>query len=253
MIDLQNHPITDSIYLASCRSRLHTDGALILRGFFSSEAIDSVLAESTNRDHQAFFASTTHNVWLTEPDETLPVEHIFNRQIVSTKGLLADDQLEEESALRIVYDDPDFRAFIASVVNVDGVYPYADALSSINVHFHRDGEELGWHFDNSSFAVTALIQAPKDGGAFEYVTDLRDAEAGDQNFGGVEDAIVDGEGVETLEFDPGDLVLFRGRNSMHRVTPSKGDRTRILAVFAFNTEPDIGLSDSAKQTFYGRL
>ena len=39
---------------------------------------------------------------------------------------------------------------------------------------------------------------------------------------------------------------------MHRVTPTGGDRTRILIVFAFNTEPDIGLSDSALGTFYGR-
>jgi hypothetical protein len=253
MIDLQLHPITDSEYLASCRSRLDSNGALVLHRFFSSEVIDSVLSESTGRDHEAFFASTTHNVWLTERDQSLPSEHVFNKQIVSTKGLLADDQIETQSALRSVYDDADFRAFIASVVNVEAVYPYADELSSINVHFHRDGEELGWHFDNSSFAVTALIQAPKDGGVFEYVTDLRDAEADDQNFAGVEEAVVNGRGVESLEFSAGDLVLFRGRNSMHRVTPSRGDRTRILVVFAFNTEPDIGLSESAKQTFYGRL
>jgi len=253
MIKLQHHPITDSDYVAACRARLDEDGALVLKGFFSSDVVSAILAESTGRDHEAFFASTTHNVWLTEPDRSLPPEHIFNRQIVSTKGLLADDQLDQGSALRAVYDDADFRDFIAAVVDVDAVYPYADALSSINVHFHRDGEELGWHFDNSSFAVTALIQAPEDGGVFEYVTDLRDAEADDQNFVGVEDAVLNGRGVETLEFAAGDLVLFRGRNSMHRVTPSRGDRTRVLVVFAFNTEPGIGLSDSAKQTFYGRL
>ena len=180
-------------------------------------------------------------------------EHIFNRQIVSTKGLLADDQLATDSPLRAVYDDPSFRQFIAAVVGVDAIYPYADDLSSINVHFHRNGQELGWHFDNSSFAVTALIQAPKSGGTFEYVKDLRNAEVDDQNYTGVADAINNRTDVEVLDFEPGDLVLFRGRNSMHRVTPSRGDTTRILVVFAFNTEPGIGLSASAKQTFYGRV
>ena len=52
--------------------------------------------------------------------------------------------------------------------------------------------------------------------------------------------------------DPGDLVLCRGRNAMHRVTPTEGSVTRLLVVFALNDRPDVALSDSALQTFYGR-
>jgi len=215
--------------------------------------VDAVLEESAGREDESFFASSTHNVWLTPGDDRFGNDHIFNRQIVSTKGLLADDQVRKDSPLRAVYNDESFRSFVAAVVGVAQVHPYADGLSSVNVHFHRDHEELGWHFDNSSFAVTALIQAPEAGGAFEYVKDLRNAEAGEQNYDGVRAAIDTRAGVKTLNFDPTDLVLFRGRNSMHRVTPSRGGRTRILVVFAFNTEPGIGLSDSAKQTFYGRM
>ena len=58
--------------------------------------------------------------------------------------------------------------------------------------------------------------------------------------------------VQKLLFDPGDLVLFRGRNSIHRVTPTEGKITRMLVVFAFNDQPGIGLSESALKTFYGR-
>ena len=83
--------------------------------------------------------------------------------------------------------------------------------------------------------------------------DLRDADAGELNFKGVAD-VLDGSGtVETLDITPGTLVLFRGRNSMHRVTPTIGDRTRILVVLAYNTEPGIALSEAARMTFYGRL
>ena len=100
-------------------------------------------------------------------------------------------------------------------------------MSGINVHFHLDGQELGWHFDNSSFAVTALMQAPAAGGEFEYVPDLRDAVAGEHNFDGVavvldgNDCGPDGPSVKTLRFDPGALVLFRGRNSLHRVLSAR--------------------------------
>jgi hypothetical protein len=66
--------------------------------------------------------------------------------------------------------------------------------------------------------------------------------------------VLDGEvPVKTLAMEVGALVLFCGRNAMHRVTPVQGQRTRMLAVLAYNTEPDISLSESALMTFYGRL
>ncbi len=66
--------------------------------------------------------------------------------------------------------------------------------------------------------------------------------------------ILDGKvEAQGLAMDDGALVLFRGRNSMHRVTPVEGDMTRMLVVLAYNTEPNIALSESARMTFYGRL
>jgi len=40
------------------------------------------------------------------------------------------------------------------VLNEESLYKYDDNLSSINIHFAKTGQELGWHFDNSSFAIT---------------------------------------------------------------------------------------------------
>ena len=66
--------------------------------------------------------------------------------------------------------------------------------------------------------------------------------------------VLDGELLpKTLAMDVGSLVLFRGRNSMHRVTAVKGSRTRIVVVLAYNTERGISLSESARMTFYGRI
>lgn len=253
-IQSSHHEITDVEYIDRCRRTLDADGALVLRGFFTDDAVQQVLDASDQRQSEAFFTTTsTHNVYLTPPDPSLPPDHVFNRQITSTKGCLADDQIPVESPLREVYDSPTFRSFLCGVLGIEEIYAYADSLSSINVHFHCDGQELGWHFDNSEFAVTLLIRSPNAGGVFEYAPSLRDANAGDLNFPGVAD-VLDGQITPlTLDFAPGDLVLFRGRNSMHRVTPSLGPTARILVVFAFNTEPGIGLSDSAKETFYGRL
>ena len=126
-------------------------------------------------------------------------------------------------------------------------------MSSINVHYAAEVQELGWHFDNSSFAITLLLQAPEAGGSFEYIKDLRDSEAGEMNFEGVE-SLLDGiKKPEFLKVEPGTLVLFRGKNSIHRVTPTRGNKTRMLVVLAYNTKPGVSVSKSAQMTFFGRV
>ena len=173
--------------------------------------------------------------------------------MASSKGCITTDQIPPSSMLHTLYDDPSFRNFLCAVLDEAALYEYADPLSSINLHYASTGQELGWHFDNSSFAITLLIEKPMGGGQFEYVKDVRDADAGEMNYE-LAGRVLDGSvPTQSLAMEPGALVLFRGRNSMHRVTPTEGDRARMLVVLAYNTEPDISLSESARMTFFGRL
>ncbi len=251
-ICLDRHPLDDPGYRDRCRYELEAAGVLVLDGFFTSGAVAGVVAASADRESEAYYAASTHNVYLTPPDPGLPGSHPFNRQVASSKGLLADDQIPADSPLREVYGDGSFRSFLCSVLSTEAIHPYDDDLSSINLHFAADGQELGWHFDNSSFAVTMLLQAPVAGGHFEYVPAVRDVDVGDMGSDRVADVLDGTVEVERLAFSPGDLVVFRGRNALHRVTPTLGAATRMLVVFAFNDRPGIGLSDSALLTFYGR-
>jgi hypothetical protein len=145
--------------------------------------------------------------------------------VISTKGCITDDAIAAESPLRQLYNDALFKSFLCEVLGEEALYPYADPLSSINLHYAPNGQELGWHFDNSSFAITLLVQKPLAGGVFQYVKDLRDADAGEMNFAGVEAVLDERQPVEALAIEAGDLVLFRGRNSLHRVTPTEGEVT----------------------------
>lgn len=253
IVDTETYPLAAPSLAADCAARLDRDGVVTLPGFLRPETVAALVAEAEAEADKAFYTASTHNVYLTPIDESLPADHVFNRQVVSSKGCICTDQVPGTSALHRLYDDPDFRAFIAAVVGEEALYPYADSLSSINVHYAPEGKELNWHFDNSEFAITLLLQKPEGGGAFEYIKDLRDAEAGEMNFEGVADLLEGRSTPEVLAIDPGTLVLFRGRNSIHRVTPTQGGRKRILVVLAYNSEPGIALSESAQMTFYGRL
>lgn len=253
IIDLSTHRLGDANFIAQSKARLDETGVLSLTDFLRPEILAELVEEAKAGEDKAYFTTSTHNVYLTPRDETLPQDHIFNRQVVSTKGCICDDTIADQSPLRTLYKDPVFQAFVAQVVGVPSLHAYADPLSSINIHYAPHGKELGWHFDNSEFAITLLLQAPKDGGAYEYIKDLRDADAGDMNFDGVEAALDGSLPATSLPIDPGTLVLFRGRNSLHRVTPTIGNTTRYLVVLAYNGEPGISLSENARQTFYGRI
>ena len=252
-IDTERNPIGSLEFAETCKQKLDETGCLLLPNFLKPAALQQMIEEAEERSDLVYYTAQTHNVYLTDPDPSKPDTHIFNRQLKSTKGCLTTDQVPASSGLHALYDSPEFKKFIAHVVTEDAIYPYADPLSGINVHFADEGRELNWHFDNSSFAITLLLQSPEAGGDFQYVRDLRDAAANDMNFSGVE-AVIDGQTpVQTLDVSEGTLVLFRGRNALHRVTPTIGDKTRLLVVLAYNNEPGVALSEPARMTFFGRL
>ena len=253
IVDLQACPLDDTAFRQHCKDTLNNDGVLLLSRFLTSDALTALAAEGHDNQPRAYFTQSAHNVYLSPTDPDHPPEHARNRTVRSTKGCITTDQIPDNSALRSLYDSRRFRAFLCAVLEEDELHEYADPLSGINLHYAAKGQELGWHFDNSSFAITLLIQQPTGGGVFEYVRDARNAEEGDMNFALATD-ILDGKAsVSQLAMQPGALVLFRGRNSIHRVTPTQGQVTRMLAVLAYNTQPGISLSESARMTFYGRL
>ena len=253
LIDLDRHPITDAAYRARCRRTLDRGGALTLARFVADDALAAMQAEAEALLPNAYFSPQRHNVYLAPPDPAFAADHPRNREVLSSKGCVCDDAIAPDSPLRALYNAPEFQAFLCAVLGEAALYLYADPLSSINLHYARAGEELGWHFDNSSFAITLMIREPDAGGSFEYVPALRDADAGEMNFDGVAEVLDGRREVLSLSASSGTLALFRGRNALHRVAPVAGDGARMLSVLAYNSKPGISLSESARMTFYGRL
>ena len=253
VINFTKSPINDTNFTEECRKELEQKGVVTLHNFLKPETIKELVREAKSHSGLAYFTNSTHNVYLTPRNENLSPEHVFNRQLTSSKGCITTDQIPGSSKLKQLYCSDIFKKFICKVVNETALYEYADPLSSINVHYAAEGQELNWHFDNSKFAITLLLQAPKSGGYFEYVSNLRNAEKNEMNFEGVE-AVLNGKTkINRLDTRPGTLILFRGQNSMHRVTPTKGSQKRILVVLAYNSKPGISLSEEARMTFFGRL
>ncbi len=253
LINTETFPIDNTGFQQQCRDILRRDGAFVMAGFLQPEAIKQVKQEAEANQHHAYFCQNKHTVYLSPPDADLPEDHIRNHKVDSSKGCITNDVIPADSPLRTLYNSPVFKEFLCTVLEEEALYEYADPMSSINIHYARTGQELGWHFDNSSFAITLMIQEAEQGGVFEYVGGMRDSAKGDMNYTGVEQVLKGEVATKQLSMPAGTLVMFRGRDAIHRVTPNEGETTRLLVVLAYNSQPGIALEAEAMKTFYGRV
>lgn len=251
IVNLNLSPIFDSDFINNCRIQLSHNGVLVIEDFLTANAVSNLQCEAKSLRPLAFFCRQNHNVYLLEPEPSLSDKHIRNLQQVSDKGCVPHDQIPKGSPLRTLYEWSGFKYFIESIMDVP-IFPYADLLSSININYYEKGQQLGWHYDNASFAITLMLQSPEEGGEFEYLEKVRNQEAGDEGYENTE-AIIKGRiKPKKLKIVDGSLALFMGRNSLHRVAPVVSDLSRILVTLNFNTKPGLMLSENARITFFGR-
>ena len=87
---------------------------------------------------------------------------------------------------------------------------------------------------------------------FEYVPSLRNSN--DECHSGVK-KVLDGERsrVKRLALNAGDLQLFLGRFSLHRVTTNTGNRDRLLLIMSFAGKPGMIGNSVRVQDLYGKI
>ena len=253
IIDLKHFALAETDFRSDCRDIFEDSGYLILKNFLKPQAVKLICKEALLNQYLAYYCIQEHNVYLTTKDTDYEDNHPRNRNLKSSKGCITDDQVPIESLLRTLYDSLQFRKFLCSVLGEDALYEYTDSLSSINIHYASKGQELAWHFDNSSFAITLLLQQADKGGDFQYLRNMRYTSNGDPDFESTRQVLDGKREPQNLIMESGSLVLFRGQESIHRVVPVKGEKTRISAVLAYNSKPGIKLSEEARMTFFGRL
>ena len=252
IVNLQKHPIEEINYRKNCKAKLDLKGDLVMENFLTDESLHHLQSESRDLHHLAYFCHQNHNAYLLEPEPELSDEHIRNLDQTSDKGCVSHDQIPLNSPVRTLYEWSVFQSFLEAILS-NKIFPYTDNLSSININYFEQGQQLGWHYDNASFAVTLMVQAPDNGGEFQYLEHLRNFEKSDQGFAKTEDVVKGRLQCKKLNMNDGALVLFKGRNSLHRVSPVTSNKSRILVTLNYNTEPGIMLSELARMTFFGRL
>ena len=208
------------------RRDLANVGCARIPAFIRPEAQSCLTDETTSVAPLAYRVSREITPYSDHGDSELPADHPRRRLGAMTNGFVGKDRIPD-GVIKALYSDHDFERFVAACLSLEVLHPFADPIRGLVVNVMDDGTQMPWHYDANEFIVSLMTRRPDAGGAFEFCPDLR--VPGDERYDDVR-SVLDGdrERVRTLDLEVGDLQLFRGRYSMHRVTPTRGERHTVL-------------------------
>ncbi len=257
LVDLDGYPVLEpdgeayAAVVAAARPQLADLGAVELPGFVTADGVTALQRDAERLAGRAHPSSVEGTAYLELPDFSLPPDHprlAWRRYAVQA---VAYDLIPHDSPLRRLYEWEPMSRLVAAVLGHGALYRYADPFGALNLAVMGKGDELQWHFDQTDFVVSLAIQSAEAGGHFEVVPRIRSAE--DERYDDVA-AVLDGDRrrVVTLPMQPGTLLVFCGRYSLHRVSPVEGDRLRHVGLLAYDTQPGTQGSDLLRLDRYGR-
>ena len=259
LVDLARYPIAtpgparDAI-LAQVRQDLDARGCAVLKGFLTPAGIAAAVAEADSVADKGHRSYSRTNPYFTADDASLPPSDPRRQFFERSNAFIPADNFRTDGALRTVFDSPGFDNFIRECLQQpeDRFFRYADPLADVIVNAAGAGNGFPWHFDTNNFTVTLALQNAEHGGAFEYAPMIRTSQ--DENFDEVA-KVLNGtsDRVISLALQPGDLQLFKGRYSLHRVAPLQGPTPRYVAIFSYVEELDMVGSVERTRQLYGRV
>ena len=256
MVNLGCYPITDlnsaegAAFAQTSRAEYQKTGLCTLPDFILPQALKALAAEANVCTDDAYFCKSSHNAYLTDADNALAQDDVAQRQEKTFVGSVPYDRIDCHSRLNALYEWDALKDFIGFVLGKEVLYRFADPFGACSINVFVDGGEHGWHFDESEFTVTLMLQAPEQGGAFEYLPLIRGLENEKELVAGVLDGKRDG--VVELPFTAGTLLIFGGRQTIHRVTRVGGARPRLVPVLCYSETPNLQNSETVRKLFWGR-
>ena len=235
IINLEKYPINDIGSLRYkeltnyTRKQLNEDGCCVLPNFINPDSIRKMKDEVDRNLSKIYFTNDKHNPYFTKDDKTLPENHPKRILTVRQSGYLNSDDLEKSSDLNKFYDLEEMLKFTSDSLEIFPLHTWADPLGKNPYSVMHTNHYFPWHFDGNEFTLSILVQKAEKGGLFEYAPDIRSKD--NESFEKVSKVLKgDRKLVKSLDLKPGDLQIFKGRFSMHRVTKIEGKTSRYIAL-----------------------
>ena len=257
IIDLNKHPINElnsskiKQLIEKSKNDLKEFSCCTIPNFILPRSINSMLKDLKTKINKVYWSQESINPYFSKDDPNLPKGHPKRTFTKRNNGYLNSDLFTEDSELKFLYEQKELLNFISKCVGISPIYRWADPLARHAYNMMKPGHQLPWHFDSCEFTLSILIQKPEKGGIFEYCPNIR--KPGNENFEKVKKVLSgDLNQVRQLKIEPGDLQIFKGRFSMHRVTKIEGNQSRYLAIPTYVLDPNRVNTPEHSRVVYGR-
>ena len=259
IVDLENYPIHDlsskkiQKLIKKCKDDLNQFSCSTIPKFILPRSIKIMNSELEEKIDKVFMSKKSINPYLnSKADLTLNKKHPKRTFLKRDNGYLNSDLFNKDSEMKFLYEQEELLKFVSACLGISPIYRWADPLACHAYNVMRPEGILPWHFDSCEFTLSIMIQKPDDGGVFEYCPFIR--EPGNENFDEVK-KVLDGERtrVRQLKLEPGDLQIFKGRFTMHRVTKVKGKKPRYLCIPAYVLDPWRVNTPEHSEAIYGKV
>ncbi len=251
LADIADAVDLDWSFVSEGRAQMTATGACEIPSFVRVDSVPAFVDDARRLESVAHRSGGLGTVYLGFPDESFPLDHPQQWLGQYDLGAVAYDLFPADSPTRRLYEWPELTRFVAAILDLDVVHPYADPLGALNLAVMTDGDQLQWHFDQTDFVVSLAIQDADVGGDFEVAPRIRTAD--DERYDDVACVLAgDRDPVVTLPMTPGTLLIFAGRYSIHRVSPIAGSTSRLVALLGYDTKPGTMSSELLKEVRYGR-
>lgn len=259
IINIKQYPLDGSneaarrLLIKRYRSELQSQLYCTLPNFIARPALAAMAEEAQSLRGLAYHNNSLRNCYLHQQmDPTLSPDHARNLRDRSSTRMIAYDQIPTTSPLKAFYQSDTIRRLVAAIVDEGELFANEDPYQPANYVCYEEGDESSWHFDaDNSFTMTLMIQPADQGGEFEMSPYTRTDT--DENYDRVAQ-VLRGErndAVIGVGREAGALCIFKGSNSLHRVTPVSGDALRIMGVFVYEFHPGVIGDERVNRTIYG--
>ncbi|RJO68202.1 arpA protein [Nocardia panacis] len=259
IVDTARYPLAEraaaarAAVVALARAELSETGCTVLSGFIRPDRLEALRAQGERAAPHAYYTVERVNAYNLPLDEPLPEDHPGRIVFERGNAFVARDRIPEGALIERLYTDAAFQRFVAECFGMDELHEYADPLAGLCLNVVAPGMAHPWHFDTNEFTVSMLTQPAESGGIFEYCPNIRAPRAERPD---AVRAVLTGAGehlIKRLELRPGDLQLFLGRYSLHRVSPVSGARQRHSAIFAYTDRPGVIGTAARTRQLFGRV
>ena len=259
IVDLNQYPIHNlnspiiKKLIERCKRELEEDSCSTIPNFILPKSVEVMRSELEKLHDDLYMSKETINAYVyAKDDQSLPKEHPKRNFMNRYNGYLNSDCFQKNSEMKYLYETEELLKFVSACLGVSPIYRWADPLACHAYNIMKPEGVLPWHFDSCEFTLSLMIQKPENGGIFEYCPNIR--EPGNENFDEVR-KVLDGDRtrVRKLKLEPGDLQIFKGRFTLHRVTKVEGQNSRYMCIPAYVLDPWRVNTPEHSKAIYGKV